>query len=238
MAGINIKVAVCDDQQYHCDYLKKLLNEYSVEMNIYEFNNGGDLLRSDEKFDIIFLDIDMPGIDGMEAAKELRARDKDVRIVFTTSHDEFVYDTFTVSAFRFLKKPVEYEKLVEALQRTEMEMLNTEHIVISHKGKISKIQLKNIVYMEAFGDGSYIYDSDKRFYESSYQLKWFEEKLKDKGFFRTHRSYLVSFRHVKKIENGNALIDCFDMELPVSRRHIAAFKEEYFKYIKNNAQTR
>ncbi|MBQ9809411.1 MAG: response regulator transcription factor [Ruminococcus sp.] len=238
MTGINIKVAVCDDQKYHCDYLKSLLNEYSVDMSIYEFNNGGDLLRSNEKFDIIFLDIDMPGTDGMSAAKELRDRDEDVRIVFTTSHDEFVFEAFTVKAFRFLKKPVVYAELVETLQKTEMEMLNTEHIVISQKGKIAKIQLKNIVYMEAFGDGTYIYDSEKHFYESSYQLKWFEEKLKDKGFFRIHRSYLVSLRHVKKIENGNVLIDSFDMELPVSRRNITAAKDEYFNYIKNNAQIR
>lgn len=236
MAEVNIKVAVCDDQKHHCVYLKSLLNKYSFDMDIYEFNRGADLLRSPVRFDIIFLDINMPGMDGMATAKELRERDKAVKIIFTTSHDEFVFDAFTVKAFRFLKKPVDYEKLVEALQEAEIEMLNTEQIVITHKGKITKILLDDIVYMESFGDGTYIYDNAKRFYESSRQLKWFDEQLKGKGFFRIHRSFLISFRYVKKIESKSAYIDSFDMELPVSRRNIAQFKEEYFGYIKNKAE--
>lgn len=232
-----MRIAVCDDIKGIRMQIDSCIKEYNDKFEVYEYADGTDLLSAKEKFDLIFLDIEMPGKDGMLVAKEIRERKDNVNIVFLTSHDERVYDAFEVRAFRFLKKPIEKKKLNEVLFDVEEEYLHVEKIVINQKGKIYSVNLQDVICLEAFGDGTFVYDRWGRVYESLEQLKTWENRLEGKDFFKIHRSYMVSMRYVEEIENGKLLLEGWKKPLTVSKRKISEFKKQYLQFVKEKART-
>ena len=116
------KIAVCDDEQIFGDDVVKKLKEQSEHCEISEYISGEELLNSSMEFDMIFLDIEMTGINGINAAFTLRERGYDGMIIFLTSHTEFMPDAFKVKAFRFLDKPLDSEKFNEAFSEAKKEI--------------------------------------------------------------------------------------------------------------------
>ena len=121
------------------------------------------------------------------------------------------------------------------MQAADTRISSRERIVINQKGKVYELNLSDIVYLEAFGDGTYIYDRFGRHYESFEQLKTWDEKLKDKGFFKIHKSYIVSLAYVESREDNSVTLKSTNNTLPVSRRNVTEFKEAYIEFIKKNA---
>ena len=230
-----MRIAICDDEKIMRDRLRVCINRYDGKLCCDEYKSGLDLLQSKENYDIIFLDIEMPGIDGMETAKDLRKRNCDARIVFLTSHLEHIQNAFKVRAFRFLSKPVDQEELNETLRETQAEMMSSESIVVSRKGSIDNIPLDKILYFESFGDGSYIYDTDGNVYECSVQLKEWDRQLCEKGFFKIHKSYIVSLAYVNHIENNQLFLNGVQQSFTISRRNLTGFREAYIQDVRQNA---
>ncbi len=129
------KIAVCDDEQIFIDDVVAKLKEQSEQCEILEYTSGEELLDSPLDFNIIFLDIEMAGINGINTAFLLRERKYDGMIIFLTSHTEFMPDAFKVKAFRFLDKPLDNEKFNEAFSEAKKEILNTEHILLLEMSK-------------------------------------------------------------------------------------------------------
>ena len=179
-----MRIAVCDDEKILRKQLSAYIKSYSDKSSVDEYENGWELLNSNVYYDIIFLDIEMPGINGMDVAEILRNKCVDTHIVFLTSHIEYIYDAFKVKAFRFLNKPINISELIEAMRGVEAEILNKENIVINRKGRIYYINLKDIVYLEAFGDGTYVYDKYNNVYECSVQLRNGIKTYKEKVFLK------------------------------------------------------
>ncbi len=121
-----MKIAICDDEQIFRDTLYKKLVKYNKTFEIKEFRTGRELIDSRIKFDIIFLDIEMPELNGMDTAKKLRKLSVGSIIIFLTSHIECIQDAFKVKAFRFLSKPVQEDALNEALEEAEKEIVGQE----------------------------------------------------------------------------------------------------------------
>lgn len=134
-------------------------------------HSGYELLNSEITFDLIFLDIEMPEIDGMKTAELLREKRNESLIIFLTSHTECMPDAFKVKAFRFLSKPIEREGFTEVVVEAKKEFLNGRKIVITVKEEVKLVSQKDIVYLEAFGDGTYIYTKDEVI-ESNETLKY------------------------------------------------------------------
>lgn len=235
---ITCRIAVCDDEKIFREQVIKQIRVYDDRVVLHEYTSGDKLLQTDEVYDLIFLDIEMPGSNGMVTAKKLREKKVESHIVFLTTHKECVFDAFKVRAFRFLNKPVNPAKLREVLQELEKEKQSDERIVVEQKGKSFDILLKHVVYLEAFGDGTYIYDKYGQVYSSSMQLKEWEEKLQEKGFYRIHKSYMVSMAYVKSRDKELLELSDLDVTLKIARRNVGEFKEAYLNYIDKNAKTR
>ena len=113
-----MQIAICDDESNFREELKKHLIEYKkdkrMQLDVYEFKTGEALCSTDISFDIVFLDYQMPSLDGMETARILRENNILCNIVFVTNYPDFVFESFEVNPYRFWKKPVEFEK-VESL---------------------------------------------------------------------------------------------------------------------------
>ena len=232
------KIAVCDDEQIFVDDVVKKLKEQSEQCEISEYISGEELLSSLLEFDMIFSDIEMTGINGINAAFALREREYDGMIIFLTSHTEFMPDAFKVKAFRFLDKPLDIEKFNEAFSEAKKEIMNTEHILLSDRsGKTVYLKLTDIVYLEAYGDGTYIYGKTGKVYDTDKPLKYWKGQIGSEHFYQIHKSFIVSYLYVSDIlKDGQVVMKGFKQPLDISRRNVVPFRNGFFDYIRKYAR--
>lgn len=234
------KIAVCDDEQIFVDDVVKKLKEQSEQCEISEFNSGEELIKASFEFNMIFLDIEMTGINGINTAFALRERGYDGMIIFLTSHTEFMPDAFKVKAFRFLDKPLDSEKFNEAFSEAKKEIMNTEHILLSDRsGKTVYLKLTDIVYLEAYGDGTYIYGKTGKVYDTDRSLKYWKGQIGSEHFYQIHKSFIVSYMYVSDIsKDGQVVMKGFKQPLDISRRNVVPFRNGFFDYIRKYARIR
>ena len=232
-----MRIAVCDDEELFRIEFKSVLYKVLInaEYDIDTFSGGSSLYEAFLKnpFDLVFLDIEMPGIDGITLAKRLRAVSENVQIVFLTSHIEYALEGYEVNALRYLVKPVDMNKLSEVLKYIQDKKNNSRQIMIKHEGEDIVIDISDIIYMESMDKNVRIVTS-KSEYITRYNISDYEEELKNSGFLRIHRGYLISLSKVKKIVKNDVVMDG-DISLPVSRSNIKTLKDALYAYVEGTA---
>lgn len=230
-----MRIAICDDEKNIRELIKgKIANQYP-NANIIFYNSGEELLLSDNPIDILFLDIQMQGKNGMETARELRKKDKKIIIIFVTAVEEYVFQAFDVGAFNYIVKPIEETKFTEVLHRAIEEwnakkLTNQEpeekYLMINNGGVHIKVTIDDIVYAEVFNRKVVIHKLNEtiEYYGKMSDL----EALAGDSFFRPHRAYLINFKYVEKydattiyLEKGTALM---------AKQKYPEFVKKYMKY--------
>ena len=232
-----MRIAICDDEELFRIEFKSVLDKVLInaEYDIDTFSGGSSLYEAFLKnpFDLVFLDIEMPGIDGITLAKRLRAVSENVQIVFLTSHIEYALEGYEVNALRYLVKPVDMNKLSEVLKYIQDKKNNSRQIMIKQEGEDIVIDISDVIYMESMDKNVRIVTS-KSEYITRYNISDYEEELKNSGFLRIHRGYLISLSKVKKIVKNDVVMDG-DISLPVSRSNVKALKEALYAYVEGTA---
>ena len=182
-------------------------------------------------YDLIILDIEMPGLNGMIIANLLREIGYTGEIVFLTSYGEYIEDAFKVRAYRFLHKPILKEKLIEAVDSVYKDINDNKIVIVKNNGKNTITKVKDIVFLEAYGDGTYIYTKDV-ILDSHETLKYWMNQLGTEKFYHIHKSYYVSFEYISVIEKQVVLMSHYNEEIPVARRRWKEFKTAYYDYIR------
>lgn len=231
-----MKIAICDDDRIFREMLKNSIDKYRQEMRLsidfVEFSNGQDLLNYVENLDLIFLDYQMDGIDGLETAKILRRKNNICKIIFITNFPEdFIYESFKVEPFRFFKKPASESELVSALNDYIRQQKLLYPIIINTPTEQIKVGTSEIIYLE--GDGKYCtIRTTERVFHSSKTLLQIQTSLPKHCFFRVHKSYIVNFYYIDSYSNT-----CVNLtngeKAQVSRNAYTKFKKEYKAFIKN-----
>lgn len=233
-----MKIAVCDDNQEELHRVASLLEDYqeekTVSINLRLFGSSVELasIAQQENFDLYLLDVLMPALNGMELAREIRAFNTAVPILFLTSSPEFAVESYTVHAANYLLKPVSRESLFSALNdiSAQQKADRKNYIIVKSNIGVRKILLSQLVYVEA-QDRRVIYhlqnggqvDCIARFSAIAGEL------LKNIEFIQPHRSYLVNMSYIN-------IIGTMDMELqdhtvlPLAQRRVAEIKEYYLAY--------
>lgn len=232
-----MRIAVCDDEFQCRQQTVQAIDECmrSIDILTDVFENGRDFLQAFQKnpYDLVFLDIEMPETDGISLARKLRSLSCDVPIVFLTSHIEYALEGYEVNALRYLTKPIQCEKLNELLGYV-MERIREQHdLWIKTDMGEERILVKDILYLEAQNQNILICTAD-RTYTVRYNLGDYEKELEQDGFFRIHRGYLVSLRHIKNLGKHEVTLS-ENTVLPVSRTKEKSLKEALFQYIREEA---
>ena len=197
-----MRIAVCDDEERFLDDIREhiyaLYNSLDVVVDC--FKGGKSLIKAFEKqgYDIAFLDIEMRGMNGLSLGEKLRELSRDLNIVFLTGHVEYALEGYEVNALRYLTKPVREDKLKEVLRYVSDRLTGGRRIKVRLDGEDTFIDVGDIIYLEAQNQYIMIYTRNGDFLVR-YNISDYENELSKDGFFRTHRSYLVSLSKVKKI---------------------------------------
>ena len=232
-----IKVGLCDDIT---DYNKKMENyiirygnENHIKVKITAYGSGSQLLLNFQKrkFDIIFLDVSMPELDGFETAERIRSIDENVVIVFCTSFYTIsnAGKGFEVDAEDFLSKPLLYKKVEHLLNKVYKKKLlcAEEKLFLKCQDGLITLQLSDIIYIQV-RNKLLILHTNKGEIQSSQRMRELEERLSRKLFFRCHNSYIVNFDYVEGLKNDSVLVKDKNQqlkEIPVSKYK----KEEFMK---------
>lgn len=201
-----MKIAICDDEKEIRELLSNKVRAICPEAEIRMFESGEDMLGFEKKSDIYFLDIQMPGRDGIEIAKQLRGKQQDVLLIFVTAAEEYVFQAFDVEAFHYLVKPFSDEKFAEVLQRAINHVEGQKNkkvpdataqprtVLIRTGGRYTKVCVDDIVYAEVLNRKVTLHmkQTQLEYYGKLSDL----EKTLGAAFYRVHRAYLIHMKYV------------------------------------------
>lgn len=228
-------VAICDDDSIFCKALRSMLLDYKTQhrlhIDIYEFASGETLLQSGKAFDMIFLDYQMPGLDGLEVARALRRINIACSIVFVTSYPQFILESFEVQPYRFFVKPLHPEQVVALMNTFIAHQKLLAPIIVINDSEQKIVNAKDILYLE--GDGKYcIIRTATGTYNSSKTLAQAHALLPQHCFYRCHKSYVVNLYSVSSFDKGTVKLVNGEVA-QVGRSKIAEFKRVYMQFVKD-----
>ena len=232
-----IHIAICDDEKHMSDHIRSMISDFfrkkNQEISLHMFSSGEELLSYNGQIDILFLDIQMKGMDGMETARKLRADKFRGFLVFITVLKEMVFQSFEVQAYDYLVKPVDKKQFEKTMERLYASMQNaSEDSLLVQKGYEGRIIPKDeIVFCEVIDRKIYLNLASGEVVDYYERIENLETKL-DNRFYRCHRSYLINLKHLKGYKNGTAYMDN-GKEIPVSRLRSKEFSSVVLQYMKN-----
>lgn len=226
-------IAICEDEKYIleelCEKVAKYIEMKRLSANIRTFISGEELLKDPAAFDIILLDMKLPGINGVEVARRVPGKS---RIIFITSYQEYAVDAFEVEAVHYLLKPVAEERLYLALDRALRRSghVDKKSLTLMKSGEAHVIFIRDILYCEVFNHRVIIHSAQGA-YGYFGALDELENRL-DERFFRCHRSYIVNMGCVTAHEKGTAILVNGEKIL-ISRRKQPEFMQRLLHFLKN-----
>ena len=236
-----LKAIVVDDEKPARDELKFMLSEAGGVEVVAEAANAADAITALHEYacDVMFLDINMPDANGLNLAGALRTLHFPPCVVFVTAYSEYAVDAFGVKATDYLLKPVELNRLKEAISAVEKQVAvqskeQRRQVVTCEKaGKRISVNANDILFAKARDDYAFIQTKDDSYFAPT-SLSAIEKQLEGTGFMRIHRSYLVNLKKVEEVlsADGGSLgvkLGGYDEPLPVSRRKISVLKKTLAK---------
>lgn len=229
-----LKIAICDDEKIMLKSMQELLESYTDQNGIHfyidSYLNGHTLIKNWNQYDIVFLDMNMPGLDGMDVAKVLREDNRDCKIVFVTSSQEMVFKAFEVNAFRYVLKPLDQNKLFEVLDAARNECSESDNDTITFEvtqKRVVKLATHKILFIEIKDRKTKIH-SLKESFLSNDTLSQLEKRLNPNMFIKPHASFIVNLEHVKTHTNNEITLVSGET-IPISRLNLTNFKKAFIK---------
>lgn len=234
----HLKIAICDDDNRDLLQIAFLLEAYrhdrKAEFSYVSFQSATELLASMDSrdYDLLLLDVLMPGVNGMQAAREIRERNSRTEIVFLTSSPEYAVESYSVRAHYYLLKPASEEKLFPILDRLMADFKRPEDALhIKTQTSVFSLPYGKIEYIEISAKKLYFYLMDGGKREISGRLADFERALlKRPGFIKVHRSYLVNLQWVQELHQGE-LVTVTGRRVPVARTAYPQVRTAYTQFL-------
>ena len=233
-----MRILICDDDIKITEQLAKILRTYfkknSIKLpEIVIYDNGEDLLKDSKQKDIVFLDIEMPGLNGIYVGNELKKINKDIIIFIVTSYSQYLDEAMRFHVFRYLSKPLDKPRIFRNL-KDALELYNTSvtKIPIETKKGVYIVPANDIIYIEVHSHKVTVH-TVKHDYESVHNMNYWINELSMPCFFSPHRSYLINLKHVSDFDHS--LIHLYNnrFEAYLTRRKYTQFKDAYLLYLES-----
>ncbi len=233
-----LDIAVVDDEKGIRDHLCELIRKQKQPGRVESYATGEELLASGKRFDIVFLDIRLEGINGIETARKLREKQDDMVLIFITGLREYVFDALDLYAFQYLLKPVDEKKFAEVLGRAEREVgRKREKQRIFLKTRNLTLDQADILYIESRGKKVEIHTvretEDIQIYAAMEEL----EGQLGEGFYRCHRSYIVNMVYIAEY-NSDSIFLTNGNKVYLAKKKYGEFVKAYMWYLQNGGVSR
>lgn len=246
--AMTIRAMIVDDEEHARNELKYLLEQYADINIVYQASNSQDALGAIQTYKphLVFMDIEMPGMNGIKAAEKVISKDLYPLIVFSTAHEEFAAKAFEIDAIDYILKPYSARRLDRCINRVRTLLANSsvigsgrvlqtanqskQRLAIENNGKAIIINTSDII-VACCEDGQISIYTDKKVYQSNITLQELQARLEQNSFFRSHRAYLVNIEKVREVipwfnSTFNLVLEGLpDMEIPVSRQQACHLKK-------------
>ncbi len=238
-----LRIAIIDDEKDFLTIYKKIISEifseHHVKNEIKAFNSGKEFISalSRNKFDIVFMDIGMPELSGIDLASELRKSNQNFDIIFVSAYPHFVFEAIRFTPFRFVRKTHLRVETAEAISsycarsQTKFKMISLE---LKNGDSISENVNDIIQFFAVRHDIYYINKSENgaRIISRKYSLSQLEKSIGELGFIRIHKSHLVNYRYIKSI-NAKSILITDGRELPISHGKKTEIQERFMELLRN-----
>ena len=232
-----IRVAIVEDEEAYARDLTVFLRQYElkrgVELTVDTFSSGVDFISDyNARYDVVFMDIKLPHMNGMQCAVRLRRLDEDVALIFVTSMNQYALKGYEVGAMGYMIKPISYFPLSVLMDKVQKKLARetTRDIVLSRGDSVRRVSLRDLRFVEVL-DHYLIYHTEEGTFREIGRMKTAEEELGGHGFFRCSNSHLINLRYVQAIDENEVTVGT--ERAPISRRRKKELLEAINNYFKN-----
>ena len=230
-----IRVAIVEDEaavrEQLAGYVQRCTRQYGTLFEVTMFTDGLEILEEYRPvYDIIFLDVEMPQLDGMETARRIRAMDSEVQLIFITNMAQYAIKGYAVGALDYVLKPLTYFAFSQRIDRALERLGNREqrYMMINIKGGSRKLDVSRVWFIEV-RDHDLIYHTEEGLITTTGTMREAEKALEGCAFFRCNKGYLVNLEHVDAIREDNAVVHGETVQ--VSRARKKAFLDALNNYL-------
>ena len=233
-----MRILICDDDELVVEQLHELTKSFfsrehlkCPEIDI--FCNGESLLADDGEKDILFLDVEMPGMNGIHVGNELKRANNNIIIFIVTSYAEYLDDAMRFHVFRYLSKPLDKRRFFRNM-KDAINLYNSisYKIPIETKSGVYTVTASSIITVEAISR-KVIVHTTVRDYESTHSMQYWQDMLPRNRFFQTHRSYIVNFEHVRDFDHSLIRMAGGNLNAYLTKRKYTDFKERYLLFLES-----
>ncbi|MGL5257687.1 MAG: LytR/AlgR family response regulator transcription factor [Proteocatella sp.] len=198
----SLQIAICEDSIEAQDRILYILENSNFPVNITVFDCGEKLLENynEGKFDLIFMDIYMPGISGVETITQIRRVDDSIPVAFTTTSTDHTLESYRLNALKYIEKPIKERAVYELLELAQLRKKNAPHLTLKIRGKEVAVQFEKIVHIEQKSHNIFLLLTGGEIIKANEKLEHIEAQFEDLHFFRCHKSFLVNLSYVKNID--------------------------------------
>ncbi len=228
-------IAICEDESIQIEKIYEILKKFElnegIKLNIDTFSSGEEFIENNfEKYDIVFLDIKMKELTGIEISKIIRKSNEKVKIIFITALEHYWPEGYTVNAYRYIIKPIKENELYNIIKDLiKIINKNKEFILLKKDDVLEKVLINDIKYL-GIENRKVLVHTINGVYSTYIPLGKWESELYGHDFYKPHNSYLVNFKYIKQINKNNVVLT--DGELVyVSQRKYKEFKDNFIKYV-------
>ena len=230
-----IRIAIVDDEKVIREQIKKLIEKKQAESIIDTYSSGDELLMDEKCYDIVFLDIQMNGMNGIDTARALRQKTEDTILIFITGVKEYVFDAFDVAAFHYLIKPIEEIKFSSVYERAVLEVEKKKkhgigQLFVKTRSRNVTLEQNDILYIESRAKKVEIHTRTDimEVYAGIGEL----EKQLTKNFYRCHRGYLVNMAFISEYSSDSITLNNGEIII-LTKEKYGEFVKVYMRYLKN-----
>lgn len=232
-----MNILICDDDKLYVDMIRKYVDEFFADHKItdykvYEYNSGDEVAKNNEKIDIAFLDVEMDGINGIEAGKYLRNNNKNIVLFIITSYMGYLDDAMDEGVFRYINKPLERPVIMRGLHKALLlcSKSQSKKINIEYKGDNVIIEQDSIICIESLVRKRYI-KTDTKSYISLKSLSYWQSVLDEDKFFLVNKSFIVNIDRVERFTDKYIELKGIEEPIDLSREKRTAFKQKMLLYL-------